>query len=452
MKNKKRVISVIIAIAIILVVVGTVLAVTGISNNIKEEKAEVVEEQTESKASEIVLENNKYMHVETDASGDEVPVPNGFVGSSATGENEIDTGFVIYEGEEEVTDSNVQTAQTSRNQYVWIPVEDISKFYGTDANGKSWGKNYDYTTGTNSSSTFDEVTGTYAYNWSETNGVMSISSSTNYREPDVLSSSDTPYYLRRYGVSEDSMLDFLLRQQTDFKKMIYSVEKYGGFYIGRYETGDLSKEQVVVQKGNTDIHSQTWYAMYEKCKTLSDNNNNIETGMIWGNQWDRTMMWLMECNAKDETTGKSKEEVISDSSSWGNYYNVTFTYTNSSGSTATKNQNFVLRIPTGSTEYTKANNIYDLAGNVHDLTMEANSSSRRVDRGGYYNNYGYDVPASDRRSSYHPDQQRRLPWMQGCTVRQVKIASVTCDTSNEIVKITVVRLCRLHSVGGGNPS
>ena len=393
MKNKKRVVSVIIAIAILLVVVGTVLAVTGISNNIKEEKAEVVEEQTESKASEIVLENNKYMHVETDASGDEVPVPNGFVGSSATGENEIDTGFVIYEGEEEVTDSNVQTAQTSRNQYVWIPVEDISKFYGTDANGKSWGKIYNFTTGTNSSNTFDEVTGTYANNWRESNGVMSISSSTSYREPDVLRDRDTPYYLKTYKVSEDSQLDFLLRQQTDFKKMINSVEKYGGFYIGRYETGDLSKEQVVVQKGNTDIHSQTWYAMYEKCKTLSDNNNNIETGMIWGNQWDRTLMWLMECNAKDETTGKSKEEVISDSTSWGNYSNATFTYTNSSGVTATKNENSSTRIPTGSTEYTKANNIYDLAGNVYDWTMEAHSATRRVLRGGRYDVTGSGYPA-----------------------------------------------------------
>ena len=402
MKNKKRVISVIIAIAILLVVVGTVLLVTGISNNIKEEKAEVVEEQTESKASEIVLEDNKYMHVETDASGDEVPVPNGFVGSKASGENEIDTGFVIYEGEEEVTDSNVQTAQTSRNQYVWIPVEDISKFYGTDANGKSWGKIYDYTTGTSSNSTFDEVTGTYALNWSETNGVMSISSSTSYREPDVLRERDTPYYLRRYGVSEDSKLDFLLRQQTDFKKMINSVEKYGGFYIGRYETGDLSKEQVVVQKGNTDIASQTWYAMYEKSKTLSDNNNNIETGMIWGNQWDRTLMWLMECNAKDETTGKSKEEVISDSTSWGNYNNATFTYTNSSGSTATKNSGSSTRIPTGSTEYTKANNIYDLAGNVWDLTMEAYYTSNRVPRGGNYSNYGTVVPASYRSTSNNP--------------------------------------------------
>ena len=414
MKSKNKVISVIIAIAILLVVGGTVLLVTGISNNIKEEKAEVVEEQTESKASEIVLENNKYMHVETDASGDEVPVPNGFVGSSATGENEIDTGFVIYEGEEEVTDSNVQTAQTSRNQYVWIPVEDISKFYGTDANGKSWGKIYDYTTGTSSNSTFDEVTGTYALNWSESNGVMRISDTTTngYREPDVLSSYDTPYYLRTYKVSEDSQLDFLLRQQTDFKKMIDSVEKYGGFYIGRYETGDLNQEVAVVQKGNTNIASQTWYAMYEKCKTLSDNNNNIETGMIWGNQWDRTMMWLMECNAKDETTGKSKEEVISDSTSWGNYDNATFQYTNSSGVTATKNSGSSTRIPTGSTEYTKANNIYDLAGNVWDRTMEARSSIGRVIRGGYYYYGGYYYPASNR-DNYNPTDRSSS---NGCRV------------------------------------
>ena len=104
--------------------------------------------------------------------------------------------------------------------------------------------------------------------------------------------------------------------------------------------------------------------MYEKSKTLSDNNNNIETGMIWGNQFDRTLMWLMECNAKDETTGKSKEEVISDSTSWGNYSN--------------------------------ANNIYDLAGNVFDWTMEACDTNYRVPRGGYYSSNGTLGPASHR--------------------------------------------------------
>ena len=397
-KNKKvKVISIILIL--LLIILGVVSL--AYSQNIKLANSSNEEQEAqESKIQEIVLEDNNYMHVETDASGDKVPVPNGFVGSKVTGENEIDTGFVIYEGEEEVTDSNVQTAQTSRNQYVWIPVEDISKFYGTDANGKSWGKIYNYTTGTSSNSTFDEVTGTYALDWSETNGVMSISSTSNCREPDVLRSRDTPYYLRTYKVSEDSQLDFLLRQQTDFKKMIDSVEKYGGFYIGRYETGDLSKEQVVVQKGNTDINYTTWYNSYEKCKTLSDNNNNIETGLIWGNQWDRTLMWLMECNAKDETTGKSKEEVISDSTSWGNYSNATFTYTNSSGVTATKNENSSTRIPTGSTEYTNANNIYDLAGNVYEWTMEASSATYRVERGGNYTYYGSTYPARNRIYGY----------------------------------------------------
>ena len=418
MKNKKKVISIIIGVVILLLVLVTVLVVTNMSNSAKEKEAQVVEEEKkETKTQEIELADNKYMYVEIDARGDKVPVPNGYVGSKATGENEIDTGFVIYELNEgeskdtvEINDANKGEAQKSRNQYVWVPVEDTSKFYGTDANGKKWGKIYNFTMSTSTSSTFDEETGTYANNWSETNGVMSISSGIYvYREPDVLKSSDTPYYLKKNKVSEDNMLDFLLRQQTDFNNMIDSVERYGGFYIGRYETGDLGKEEAVVRKGNTNIHSQTWYTMYEKCKDLRGNNLNVKTGMIWGNQWDRTMMWLIESGAK------SKEEVIKDSTSWGNYSNATFTYTNSSGGTSTKNEGSSTRIPTGSTEYTKANNIYDLAGNVYDWTMEADSANLRVSRGGYYYSNGTSYPARYRNSSIpnYSDFNRRL---QGCTL------------------------------------
>ena len=389
--NKKVVIPVSILLIVILIATVIVYAFVCKENS-------TVIQATKTTANAVNLEDNEYMHVEEDASGDKVPVPNGYVGSSVAGENEIDTGYVIYEGEEAVTDSNVADAQKNRNQYVWVPVPDISKFYGTDANGKKWGKIYTFSSST--SSGYDEITGTQPYNWSESNGVMTISSKTNYREPDVVAKYSSTGYdmdsrLKTLGIGAKTTHEFLNQLEKEFNNMVASVEKYGGFYIGRYETGNINQDTPVIQKGNTNISSQTWYNMYKRCKNIKGANTNVETGMIWGNQWDRTLMWLIE------TGSKTKEQIADDSTSWGNYYNATFEYVNSSGSTATKNEGSSTRIPTGSAEYTKANNIYDLAGNVRDWTMEADSTYYRVYRGGGYNFSGDYNPADDR-GSYYP--------------------------------------------------
>ena len=381
--NRKMVCIICGILAVIVVLTSLIFAFS------KKENSTVLQ-ATKSTVNAINLEDNEYMHVEEDASGDKVPVPNGYVGSSVAGENEIDTGYVIYEGEEAVTDSNVADAQKNRNQYVWIPVPDISKFYGTDANGKKWGKNYSFSSSTSSS--YDEITGTKPYNWSESDGVMTISSKTSYREPDIVKSYDYDSTLKTRGLGAKTTHEFLNQLEKEFNNMIVSVEKYGGFYIGRYETGNINQETPVVQKGNTNISSQTWYNMYKRCKNIKGDNTNVETGMIWGNQWDRTLMWLIE------TGSKTKEQIADDSTSWGNYNNATFEYVNSSGSTVTKNENSGTKIPTGNTEYTKANNIYDLAGNVYDWTMEASSTVSRVYRGGVYYGNGYDVPAGSRYS------------------------------------------------------
>ena len=382
--NRKMVCIICGILAVIVVLTSLIFAFS------KKENSTVLQ-ATKSTVNAINLENNEHMHVEEDASGDKVPVPNGYVGSSVTGENEIDTGYVIYEGEEEVTDSNVADAQKNRNQYVWVPVPDISKFYGTDANGKKWGKNYSFSSSTSSS--YDEITGTKPYNWSESDGVMTISSKTSYREPDIVKSYDYDSTLKTRGLGAKTTHEFLNQLEKEFNNMIVSVEKYGGFYIGRYETGNINQETPVVQKGNTNISSQTWYNMYKRCKNIKGDNTNVETGMIWGNQWDRTLMWLIE------TGSKTKEQIADDSTSWGNYNNATFEYVNSSGSTVTKNENSGTKIPTGNTEYTKANNIYDLAGNVYDWTMEADSTSSRVYRGGYYG-IGDVSPADSRYNDY----------------------------------------------------
>ena len=389
--NKKVVIPVSILLIVILIATVIVYAFVCKENS-------TVIQATKTTANAVNLEDNEYMHVEEDASGDKVPVPNGYVGSSVAGENEIDTGYVIYEGEEAVTDSNVADAQKNRNQYVWVPVPDISKFYGTDANGKKWGKIYTFSSST--SSGYDEITGTQPYNWSESNGVMTISSKTNYREPDVVAKYSSTGYdmdsrLKTLGIGAKTTHEFLNQLEKEFNNMVASVEKYGGFYIGRYETGNINQDTPVIQKGNTNISSQTWYNMYKRCKNIKGANTNVETGMIWGNQWDRTLMWLIE------TGSKTKEQIADDSTSWGNYYNATFEYVNSSGSTATKNEGSSTRIPTGSAEYTKANNIYDLAGNVRDWTMEADSTYNRVCRGGGCSSYGGSYPA-DYRYSYSP--------------------------------------------------
>ena len=319
------------------------------------------------------LQENEHMHIEEDASEDKVPVPNGYVGSKATGENEIDTGYVIYEGEEEVNDSNVEEAQKTRNQYVWVPVPDASTMYGTDENGKKWGKLYTFTTETEEN--IDPVTGAKPLNWSESNGVMKITDKNNsYREPDIVTREDD-FMLK---VIEESKHGLLNQLEQEFNSMIESVEKYGGFYIGRYENGDLSKDDFVVRKSNTDIHSQNWYTMYKKCKNLRKDNKNIETGMIWGSQWDRTLMWLIESG------NKTKEEISVDSTNWGNFNESEFEYINEYGSRVTKKSGAIARIPTGSTEYTKANNIYDLAGNMAEWSMESSSYGRKS--GGAWNN------------------------------------------------------------------
>ena len=76
----------------------------------------------------------------TDTTPITVPVPKGYTASKVTGETTVEDGFVIYEGEEEVNDTNKDTAQTTRNRFVWVPVANPSEMYGRDENCKKWGK------------------------------------------------------------------------------------------------------------------------------------------------------------------------------------------------------------------------------------------------------------------------------------------------------------------------
>ena len=151
---------------------------------------------------------------------------------------------------------------------------------------------------------------------------------------------------------------------------------------------------------DTNIGDQNWYTMYKKCLTLKGTNTCVKTSMIFGNLWDETLEWLVKSGATilDGTT--LTYQLMRNSTTWGNYYNSTFNYMAASVETPlmteSKKRSIGIRIPTGSAEYTKTNNVYDIAGNMLEWTTEVNSSYNRVYRGGLYGNNGDSYPASYR--------------------------------------------------------
>ena len=211
---------------------------------------------------------------------------------------------------------------------------------------------------------------------------------TNYREPDLVVGSnglsydaqDTYYktILGETGTKEQLAQLFV----DEYKAMIESVSKYGGFYIGRYELSEAG-----VQKDKATLTSTNWYNLYKKCKELNA-SDKVETRMIWGCQWDVTMNWLISSGAK------TSNEVNTDSSSWGNYKGTSVKANDRT--TVLKASGDEQKLNTGVTTFTIANNIYDLAGNCWEWTQEALSTNYRSDRGGGYSDYGSVGPASYR--------------------------------------------------------
>ena len=386
-----------IAIVLIIAILALAIFVVAISENINKEKQgeEISAMATRGdyiKEIKLVTEDNEYMTIQTDAQGVQVPVPKGYVGSTMQGENTVEHGYVIYEGTDPVNTEDIWNERNTRNQYVWVPVthEQLSKMYGIDENGKYWGKLYDFTM--NTGNNIDETTGATPINWTETNGVMKITKETGQREPDILNDSADPNginYFKQFAVKAENLVEYLTTLEKEFEETLVSIAKYGGFYIGRYETGNL-RTTLVIKRMNNDTGGVPWYILYEKCKELKGNNENIVTGIIYGSQWDRTLMWLIESG------DKTKEQVIESSREWAAYGEVedgsTIEYDEDGDGVADKIAGSY--IPTGSAEQTKANNIYDLAGSHGDWTMEVGGDATY--RGGYPYYAHHDRTAKDR--------------------------------------------------------
>ena len=274
-----------------------------------------------------------------------------------------------------ITDAATGVEKTG-NEFVWVPVDKISKMAstdigGTDANGNTnyRGVLYDW---------YTDATGNTEFDWS--------ADPTGYREPANLDSSND-------SKSKNSSWTSTLYQE-EYNKMIKSVSQYGGFYVGRYEMSLNSETKNAESKyGATSATAEStsanqWYGLYNKAKTYAQESNTsqkVVSSMIWGSQYDAMLRWMVDSGVKNITSTSPVDLSIGATSR-----NTTrVTGGANDGQTVSKD---------------KLSNIYDLLGNSFEWTQEADRTYFRVHRGGYYNysgapsdydNFGYRYPTND---------------------------------------------------------
>ncbi len=223
------------------------------------------------------------------------------------------------------------------NQFVWVPVENMDIFKTTD-----WSKNA-------AQETLDDT----------------------YIEPE-----------------ED--------EEEEYYQMYYKVKKYGGFYIGRFEVGDAiasgeratvnNSDSIVIKKyvnaynyvpyTSTILDSREITGANELAEKFGKTNkyNTVVTSVVYGVQWDSVLRFI----ASDTNN-------VNNSTRWGNYVSSEINYINPERNPAIKRTGEIRLIETGSSEDTKAKNIYDLAGNLYEWTKETTTEpGTRVVRGGCY--------------------------------------------------------------------
>ena len=150
-----------------------------------------------------------------------------------------------------------------------------------------------------------------------------------------------------------------------------SVEIYSGFYISRYEVSKDNWNNPKSKKVTQESSDNIWVQISPQditilCENIYKDNDTVQWFFPRGVNYDTVFQWLIDTNDKSES------DIMIDSSSWGNYTNSSFT-------------NGIRYWTAGMWEETKANNIYDLAGNYWEWTQERYWNDNYVMRGGGYN-------------------------------------------------------------------
>ena len=235
------------------------------------------------------------------------------------------------------------------------------------------------------------------------------SSSTDYSKIEAcLKAYTIDYSNSSYSETKDNFL-------VQYQNMLKSVYENGGFWIGRYEAGieeeknprtsyiEIAEDDKLVIKPNMIPYN---FVTRDEAQILAKrmNYDDCTSSLIFGIQWDLILKYI---ETKKTAT---KDDFIVDSTSIGNYYNSEFTLnrgkfaqykdlSNWYAFDSEKRNNLVtgnqkkeqslhengILLTTGATEISNLQNIYDIAGNVWEWTLEfCDANTPCVTRGGCY--------------------------------------------------------------------
>lgn len=182
------------------------------------------------------------------------------------------------------------------------------------------------------------------------------------------------------------------------------IEKFGGFYIARYEAGisdDMQENIKIFSAQTNDIEGIpvskknripwnyiTLKNALKNAQAMYKNNEYVKSDLISVRQWIYVLQWLKETGIDIGNSGKFANYTDTQFAFSG-YYSL-YDENNESNEAeyeyienGKKDINAMI-ISTGSTEYTNTNNIYDLAGNVVEYTNTYSEDWGYYSVGGYY--------------------------------------------------------------------
>ena len=373
-------IALVITIIVLLILAGVSIATLTGDNGIltqaakAKEKTQIASVEEQRKLAQAEANMNT---TETTYNG--VTIPAYCAPTRIDGENTIDDGLVIID--------------KNGNEWVWIEVPQ-SIYTNTAYNGG--------TAPTDSEDYYSKI-----------ESVMQAYASA-YRDG---SFSDTWYSEAQHGFKDAD-------EYNNYKNnMLKSVYENGGFYIGRYEVGTQTARFAETNDSGltTPFIKQDVYPYnFVTCKQAQKLANQLAIGgktssLLFGIQWDLAMKFIEEKGKLIDGTKVTPNMLTSDSRLWGNYKNINFDITRGQYTTSpstsgswtdvttnyTKPKDTSVLLTTGATNRNSTLNIYDLAGNVWEWTLEqytADTDYPCSRRGGSNHNDGGNYPAS--RHSY----------------------------------------------------